>query len=78
VLLATAGRPLALIEVALGELHCGLRFLDEQLGRLFEADCRLLAGGRLFILEQRKDPFHEPELVRLHEREWGPRDHGVA
>ena len=70
VLLAAAGRPLALIEVALGELHCGLRFVDEQLRRLFEIDGRLLAGGRLFILEQRKDPFNDPELVRLHEREW--------
>ncbi len=70
VLLAAAGRPLALIEVALGELHCGLRFFDERLRRLFEIGCRLLAGSRLFMLEQRKDPFNEPELVRLHEREW--------
>jgi hypothetical protein len=70
VLLAAFGRPLALIEVALGELHCGLRFLDEQLRRLFEIDCRLLADSRLFMLGQRKDPFNEPELVRLHEREW--------
>src|SRR5260370_31693419 len=68
VLLAAAGRPLALIEVALGELHCGLRVLDEQLRRLFEIHCRLLAGRRLFILEQRKDPFTGPALVRLHER----------
>jgi len=30
VLLAAAGRPLALIEVALGELHFGLRIFDEQ------------------------------------------------
>jgi hypothetical protein len=70
VLLAAAGRPLVLIEVALGELHCGLRFFDEQLRRLFEVDCRLLADGRLFVLEQRKDRFNDPELVRLHEREW--------
>jgi hypothetical protein len=70
VLLAAAGRPLALIELALGELHCGLRFLDEQLRRLFEIDCRLLADSRLFILEQRKDRFNDPEVVRLHEREW--------
>jgi hypothetical protein len=70
VLLAAAGRPLALIEVALGELHCGLRFLDEQLRCLFEIDCRLLAGGRLFVLEQRKDPFQDPEMFKLHDREW--------
>ena len=70
VLLAAAGRPLALIEVALGELHCGLRFLGEQLRRLFEIDCRLLADGRLFMLEQRKDPFHDPEMFKLHLREW--------
>lgn len=70
VLLAAAGRPLALIEVALAELHYGLRFLDEQLRPLFEIDCRLLADSRLFVLEQRKDPFNEPELSRLHEREW--------
>jgi hypothetical protein len=69
-LLAAAERPLALIEVALGELHCGLRIFDEQLRRLFEVDCRLLADSRLFMLEQRKDPFNDPDMVRLHEREW--------
>jgi len=70
VLLAASGRPMALIEVALGELHCGVRFFDEQLRRLFEVDCRLLAEGRLFMLEQRKDPFHDPEMFKLHQREW--------
>ena len=70
VLLAAAGRPVALIEVALGELHCGVRFFDERLRRLFEADCRLLADGRLFMLEQRKDPFHDPAMFKFHQREW--------
>jgi hypothetical protein len=70
VLLAASGRPVALIEVALGELHCGVRFFDERLRRLFEADCRLLADGRLFMLEQRKDPFHDPEAYKLHLRGW--------
>ena len=70
VLLAAAGRPLALIEMALGELHCGLRFLDEQLRLLFEIDCQLPAAGCLFMLQQRQDPFNDPERVKLHDREW--------
>ncbi|MDR2986100.1 MAG: DUF4241 domain-containing protein [Nocardiopsaceae bacterium] len=70
VLLSAAGRPLVLIEVALRELHCGLRFLDEQLRRVLEINCRLLADNRLFIIEQRQDPFNDPELSRRHDREW--------
>jgi hypothetical protein len=54
VLLAAAGRPAALIEVAWGEIYCGVHFFDPQLRRVFTFDCRLLAERRLFMLASKQ------------------------
>lgn len=53
VLLAAGERPVGVVEVATGEAYIGARFFDGELAIASEADCRLLAPGRLFILEQR-------------------------
>lgn len=53
VLLEAGGRPAGVIEVAMGDAYVGARFFDGELAIAGEADCRLLAPGRLFILEQR-------------------------
>jgi hypothetical protein len=53
VLLTASGRPVGVVEVATGEAYVGARFLDGELAVASEADCRVLAPRRLFILEQR-------------------------
>lgn len=49
VLLAVAGQPLALIEVAWREAYCAAWFFDPQRRRAFMVDCRQLTDGRLFV-----------------------------
>jgi hypothetical protein len=62
VLLAVAGRPVGLVEVATGELHMGARFFDREFRRVAEVDCRLLAPGRLFVIQQRTGPVEDAPL----------------
>jgi Protein of unknown function (DUF4241) len=49
VLLAAAGQPLAMIEVARRDLYCAVWFFDQQRRRAFLVDCRQLTDGRLFV-----------------------------
>jgi hypothetical protein len=52
----------ALIEVARGELHYGLRVFGEEPRFVSEVDCRLLEEDRLFMMEQRLDPLPDGQL----------------
>lgn len=70
VLLRAADTPVALIEVARGELHYGLRVFGQQGRFVSEVNCRLLDEDRLFILEQRTGLFTDPEQIKLHDRKW--------
>lgn len=64
VLLSAAGGPVALIEVARGELHYGLRIFGGESRFASEVDCRLLEEDRLFMAEQRLGPLPEDEQPR--------------
>jgi hypothetical protein len=69
VLLSAGGRPVALIEVARGELHYGLRVFGEEPRFVSEVDCRLLEEDRLFLMEQRLDPLPDEQLA-LSDQQW--------
>lgn len=71
VLLSAAERPVALIEVARGELHYGLRFFGEEPRFVSEVDCRLLEEDRLFMAEQRLGPLPDDEQFTRLGRKWG-------
>jgi len=70
VLLSAAGRPVALIEVARGELHYGLRIFGEESRFVSEVDCRLLEEDRLFMTEQRLGPLPDDEQLTHPGRKW--------
>jgi hypothetical protein len=70
VLLAATGRPLALIEVAWGDIYCGVQFFDPQLRRVFESDCRLLAERRLFVLGSRQWRYADAAQPELDDSAW--------
>jgi hypothetical protein len=61
VLLSAAGRPLVILEIALGAGCCVVWFLDEQRRRALTADCRLLAEGRLFVTGGRQWAYAGPD-----------------
>jgi hypothetical protein len=70
VLLSAGDTPVALIEVARGELHYGLRVFGQRGRFVSEVNCRLLDEDRLFILEQRTGLFTDPEQIKPHDRKW--------
>jgi Protein of unknown function (DUF4241) len=72
VALAVSGRPLAIIEVAWRDVYCSVWFLDEQLRRAFQVDCRRLAEGRLFVAGGRQWAYTEAAQAEFDEHvTWG-------
>jgi hypothetical protein len=70
--LAVSGRPLAIIEVAWADVYCAVWFFDEQLRRVFQVDCRRLAGGRLFVAGGRQWAYTEAAQAEFDEHvTWG-------
>ncbi|HEY2270255.1 MAG TPA: hypothetical protein VGI96_47085 [Streptosporangiaceae bacterium] len=61
---------MALIEVARGELHYGLRVFGEEPRFVSEVDCRLLEEDRLFMAEQRLGPLPDDEQLTRPGRKW--------
>lgn len=70
--LAKSGRPLAVIEVAWANVYCAVWFLDEQLRRVMQVDCRRLATDRLFVVRGRQWAYTEPDQAEFDENvTWG-------
>ncbi|MFC5744534.1 DUF4241 domain-containing protein [Actinomadura rugatobispora] len=71
VLLSSAGRPVAVIEIAWGAHYCATWLLDEEGRRDFVAEGRVLAEGRLFIKRLRQWVYADagrPEFDDVAER----------
>src|SRR5262249_31215675 len=77
VVLAVSGRPIAIIEVAWADVYCAVWFLDDQLRRAFQVDCRRLAEGCLFVKGGREWMYTEPGQAEFDEQvTWGEYDGG--
>jgi len=72
VLLAVAGQPLAMIEVAWRDVYCAVWFFDQQRRRAFLVDCRQLTDGRLFVAGGRQWAYTTADQDEFDERvTWG-------